>query len=156
MSPVRSTLQSPRREDGSLDLDETGEPGLWTDSWFFPITHLIFLFSSAATVFVPRRPLGIKVSQSPGALAMGLTPPPFPTHTPRYLSLSQSTLSQAGWESISSKGPIDCELSSRLGVGLGPGGTFKLLTIDICSLLVCPPLFCFHPHHCSIHQQPRP
>ena len=44
---------------------------------------LIFLFNSAATLFIPRKALGSTVSQSPGALAMALTPPllspPHPT-----------------------------------------------------------------------------
>ena len=42
---------------------------------------LIFLFNSAATLFIPRKALGSTVSQSPGALAMALTPPLLsPTH----------------------------------------------------------------------------
>lgn len=74
-----------------------------------------FPFHSAATVLTPRKNPGRQSDCKPNGLGNGTYPAPYP-HTPQYLSFSLPNLSQAGRESISSKGPSDHVVSSSLGV----------------------------------------
>ena len=94
---------------------------------------LIFLFNSAATLFIPRKALGSTVSQSPGALARHLPRPPFP-HTPHSTChvLHQTCLKLAGNQSLPRGQATGCFSSLARGGGCGAGGIFKQFTIDIC------------------------
>lgn len=74
-----------------------------------------------------RKYPAVRVSQSLVALAVALTPPSPSSPHPTVPVTLWTNLSQAGRESISSKGPSDCA-----PWGWAARAFFKLLTIDIC------------------------